>query len=116
MGTTEDTDLESVNWNKVAGSLTVQVAQLTQEGRLLPQALPVGPRPPRSLLPPPTASRALQVTQLHSHSDAITLAAITAHWSSFLNRYDSDFRARTRARTAVLFLTTTESRLPSLSF
>lgn len=112
--TTENTDLEPVNWNKVAWEPDVAGSR-TNPGRQAPPAGPPGRSPP-SALPPPTASRALQVTQLHSHSDATTLAAIIAHWSSFLNRYDSDLRARTRAMTSVLCLTAAESRLPSLSF
>lgn len=115
MGTTEDTDLGPVNWNELVWE-PGGAGSPTNPGRQAPPAgLPVGPRPPRSLrLQRP--SRALQVTQLHSHSDATTLVAITEHWSSFQNRYDSDLRARIRAITAVPSLTGAESRLPRLSF
>lgn len=76
VGTTKNTDLEPVNWNKVAWEPDV-AGSPTNPGRQTPPAGSPGRSPP-SALPPPTASRALQVTQLHSHSDATTLAAITA--------------------------------------
>ncbi|KAL1773992.1 hypothetical protein HispidOSU_000553 [Sigmodon hispidus] len=92
MRTTEDAGLEPLKWNQRPGSLTVQLVRLTQAGRLRLRALPGGPRPWRSLRLQrlQRLSLALQVTQRHSHSDATTIAAITADQSRNQSRYDSD--------------------------
>lgn len=79
----------------------MQLARLTHLGRQAPPAgagagAP-GRSPPSALAPSAYSAQALQVTQRHSHSDATTLAAITADSSPSLSRYDSDPRARALA-------------------